>query len=93
MKISSGALALIMALGCAGTVPAIAQDHHDQPQAQDHRDRDESGFYSNRYYKQGWQDGQHHKHKNHKWKNGTDRQAYEAGYNHGDHGDKWKDHR
>jgi len=56
-------------------------------------ERDESGYYSNKYYKQGWQDGQHHKHKDHKWKNDKDREAYEAGYNHGDHGEQWKEHR
>jgi hypothetical protein len=94
MKITSGALALVMALGCSGAVSAIAQDRdrHDQPQAhEDHQNRDESSFYSNKNYQLGWKEGQKHKHKDHKWKNDTDRQAYEAGFSHGDHGEQWKD--
>jgi hypothetical protein len=92
MKLTSGALALIMALGCTAGVSAIAQDDHHDQQVQDHQNRDESGYYSNKYYKQGWQDGAHHKRKDYKWKNDADRQAYEAGYLHGDHGEQWKDH-
>ncbi|HZU29502.1 MAG TPA: hypothetical protein VFB79_00205 [Candidatus Angelobacter sp.] len=93
MKIQAGALAFVMALGCFGTASAVAQDRdrHDE-QVQDHHDRDESAYYSNKYYKMGWEDGQHHKRKDHKWKNDADRQAYEAGYMHGDHGEQWKDH-
>lgn len=96
MKITSGAMAIVVALGCFGTASAVArdanpsgvvaqQDHHDH-------DRDESRYYNNKYYKTGWQDGQHHKHKHHKFKNDEDRQAYEAGYMHGDHNEQWRDH-
>jgi hypothetical protein len=100
MKITSGALALVMAVGCFGTVSAVAQEaRHDEAVAQqdhhdkDHHDQDESRFYSNQNYKQGWQDGRKHKHKDHKWKNDADREAYEAGYAHGDHNEEWKEHR
>lgn len=114
MKITSGALALFVALGCSAAVPVVAQDndHRDQQaqqdqrrdQDRDHRDvqnhdqdrdhdnmqnRDER-YVSNKYYQQGWKDGQNHKHKNHKWKNDDDRQAYEAGYGHGDRGEQWQ---
>jgi hypothetical protein len=54
------------------------------------RDRDDSTYRNNRYYKQGWKDGEHHNHKNHKWKNDDDRRAYEAGYARGDRGDEWQ---
>lgn len=77
-----------------------AQDHdqaqdRDQDRDRDHnqdrdRDRDDSAYHNNRYYEQGWKDGEHHKQKNHKWKNDDDRRAYEAGYAHGDHGEKWQ---
>jgi hypothetical protein len=119
MKISSGALALLVALGCATAVPAIAQDndHRDQQaqqdqrrdqvgdQDRDHRDmqnhdqdrdrdnmqnRDDRNYISNKYYQQGWKDGQKHKHKNHKFKNDDDRKAYEAGFGHGDRGEPWQ---
>ena len=83
-----------------------AKDHdqnrdRDRDQAKDHdrdQDRDhdramadnDSAYYNNRYYKQGWNDGMHHKHKDKKWKNDNDRMAYEAGYSHGDRGEKWQ---
>ena len=92
MKITSGALALVMAAGCFGTVSAVAQDHHDDVARQEHHDQDESRFYTNQYYKQGWEDGRHHKRKNHKWKNDIDREAYDAGYAHGDRNEEWKEH-
>jgi hypothetical protein len=63
---------------------SVAQDHD-----RDRDRRDESAYYNNRYYKQGWKDGQHHKHKHKKWKNDADREAYEAGYAHGERGEKW----
>lgn len=85
----------MLALTFAGSVvtPTIAlaqdQEHHDMD-----RDRhDESAYMNNKYYKAGWQDGQRHKHKDRKWKNDADRQAYEAGYVHGDHGEQWQEHR
>jgi hypothetical protein len=94
MKITSGALALVMAVGCFGTVAAaVAQDRHEEAVAQDHHDQDESRFYTNQYYKQGWEDGRKHKRKEHKWKNDADRDAYEAGYAHGDRNEEWKEHR
>ena len=42
MKITSGALALLVALGCATAVPAVAQDndHRDQQAQQDRDHRD-----------------------------------------------------
>ena len=128
MKLTSGALVLTLALGCATAIPSLAQDpdhRGDQPQAQqpDQRDRDQRSdqdraqdqdrrgdqdrdqhadrdrrntsdndraFYGNKYYQSGWKDGLKHKHKNHKWKNDQDREAYEAGYAHGDRGEKWQ---
>ena len=70
------------------------QDRHQMgDHDQDRRSMgDESAYMNNRYYKQGWQDGEHHKHKNKKFKNDDDRMAYEAGYQHGDRGDKWQNH-
>lgn len=95
-------LALAIA-GCTATpmfaapVPYQDQDRDHAGQNHDRDDRragdhDDSAFYNNRYYKQGWQDGQHHKHNHKKWKNDADRQAYEAGYGHGDHGEQWQNH-
>jgi hypothetical protein len=82
---------LLLALSIAGTVtvPVFAQDadRHDEMNRGEHHD-DDSAYRSNRYYSQGWKDGQHHKHRNKHWKNDADRQAYEAGYAHGDHGDR-----
>lgn len=89
-------MALILALGCTAAVPAVAQDdHRDRQQNQEmRRDRDdnrgESSYQNNPYYQQGWKNGQRHKHKNRKWKNDSDRQAYEAGYAHGDRGEQWQ---
>lgn len=65
------------------------------PAAQDHdqdrdRGRDDSAYRNNPYYKEGWKDGEHHKHKSRKWKSDDDRRAYEAGYAHGDRGEKWQ---
>lgn len=53
---------------------------------------DEDRYRNNRYYKMGWQDGEHHKHKNRKFDNDDDRQAYEAGFMRGDRGEKWQNH-
>jgi Ni/Co efflux regulator RcnB len=80
----------LLAFSMAGTiaVPVVAQDadHHDQMNRDDHHD--DSAYRNNQYYSQGWKDGQRHKHRNKRWKNDADRQAYEAGYAHGDHGDR-----
>jgi hypothetical protein len=55
---------------------------------------DDSRYSNNKYYEEGWKDGQKHKHKNRKFKNDDDREAYEAGYAHGDRGEQWqKPHR
>lgn len=54
---------------------------------------DETAYYNNKYYKSGWRDGEHHKHKDRKWKNDQDRMAYEAGYAHGDRGEQWQNPR
>src|SRR5579864_6224806 len=61
---------------------------HNQDRNRD-RDGNDSAYRNNRYYQQGWKDGEHHKHKNHHWKNDDDRRAYEAGYAHGDRGERW----
>jgi hypothetical protein len=50
----------------------------------------DGAYYNNRYYKQGWNDGMDHKHKDKKWKSDNDRMAYEAGYADGDCGEKWQ---
>lgn len=63
---------------------SVAQERHDRD--------DERAYQNNHYYKQGWKDGQHRKHRNKKWKNDDDRRAYEAGYAHGERGDKWSQH-
>jgi hypothetical protein len=95
-------LVCVLALGCSGLLQAAPRSFDNSVQEnqerrdrddrdRDHdRDRDERAYYSNRYYQQGWKDGQHHKHKNHKWKSDADRQAYEAGYVHGDRGEQWR---
>ena len=71
-------------------------DRDDQMRDQDRdRDRghvDDAAYFNNKYYQQGWKDGEHHKHKNKKWKNDDDRRAYEAGYMHGDRGEPWQQH-
>ena len=77
---------------------SAAQDRdqdRDRDRDRDHnqdrdRDRDTSTYRNNRYYKQGWKDGEHHKHKNRRWKNDDDRRAYEEGYTHGDRGETWQ---
>lgn len=84
MKKLLGISFLAMALSGPCVVPllqvSVAQD----------RDRDDDrGYQNNHYYKQGWKDGEHHKHRKHKWKNDEDRRAYEAGYARGDRGDKY----
>lgn len=84
-----GIFFLAIALSGPSIVPllpvSVAQDR-DQG-----RDRDDDRAYTNnRYYKQGWKDGQHHKHRKHKWKNDDDRRAYDAGYAHGDRGDRYQ---
>jgi hypothetical protein len=70
------------------------RDQHaaDQDRDRDNRavsDRDDAAFYGNKFFKEGWQDGMKHKHKNRKFKNDDDRRAYEAGYAHGDRGEQW----
>jgi hypothetical protein len=90
MKPYSGVLAVVLAVGCCTAVPAIAQDdHHDRDQSMA-QSRDESAYYTNPYYKRGWNNGLHHKKANYHWKNDDDRQAYEAGYAHGERGEKWQ---
>jgi hypothetical protein len=99
-------LTIVLALGCSGLLQATPpgfdnhalpenQERHDQDRDRDRdrdhdRDRDEHAYYSNPYYQRGWKDGQHHKHKNRKWKNDNDRLAYEAGYAHGERGERWQ---
>jgi Ni/Co efflux regulator RcnB len=84
--------ALLLVMGMAGgTLSAVmaipsAQDR-DRDENRDRDRNDDSAYRNNRYYKQGWKDGQHHKRKNKKWKNDADRQAYEAGYARGDRGE------
>jgi hypothetical protein len=91
MRVHAGALAVILAMGTSGAVTLMAQDdHHDRDQANAMERRDESAYYNNAYYKQGWNDGLHHKKRNHHWKNEADRNAYEAGYAHGERGEKWQ---
>ncbi len=68
-------------------VPSQERDHD-----RDHDRRDESVYTNNKYYKQGWKDGAKHKHSKKKWKNDRDREAYEAGYSHGDRGEQWNKH-
>jgi len=87
MKKLIGISLLTIALSGPSIVPllpvAVAQDR-------DHHDRDDDrAYYNNHYYKQGWKDGEHHNHRNHKWKNEEDRRAYDAGYAHGERGDKY----
>ncbi len=73
----------------------VGQEHRadqdrDRDRDRDHdRDREESRFYSNKYYQQGWKDGAKHKHSHRKWKNDLDREAYQAGYAHGERGEAW----
>jgi len=70
------------------------QDHNRAMTNDRDRDRgDEAAYYNNKYYKSGWKDGEHHKHKDKKWKNDQDRMAYEAGYAHGDRGEQWQNPR
>ena len=92
MKVYTGALAVIMAANCFAAVPVIAQDdHHDRDHDQSMaQHRDESAYYKNPYYKRGWNNGSHHKKANYHWKNDEDREAYEAGYAHGDRGERWQ---
>ncbi len=87
MKKIIGISLLAIALSGPSIVPflpaAVAQDR-------DRRDDDDRAYQNNHYYKQGWKDGQHHKQRKHKWKNDDDRRAYEAGYAHGERGDKYQ---
>ena len=89
MKKIIGISLLAIALSGPSIAPllpvAVAQDR-------DRRDDDDRGYRNNHYYKQGWKDGEHHKHRNHKWKNDEDRRAYESGYSHGERGDKYSNH-
>lgn len=95
MNTRRGAWALVLAFGCSGLVPAVAQDddHHDRQESHDrdhdgNQDRNLSSYYNNPNYQRGRNDAKHHHHKNKKWKNDTDRQAYEAGYAYGDRGER-----
>lgn len=92
MKAQAGALAIILALALSSAVPVIAQDdHHEHEQANvDHRD--ESAYYNNPYYREGWNNGLKHERKEYHWKKDEDRDAYNAGYAHGEHGEKWQEH-
>ena len=71
----------------ASTAP-LTQDRDDH----DRDRRDDSAYQNNKYFKQGWNDGMHHKHKHKKFKNDEDRRAYEAGFMHGDRNEQWQDH-
>jgi hypothetical protein len=94
MNIRRTSLALVLALSSSGLVLAAQDDHrdnqqeHQQDQDRARDNRDESRFNGNANFQRGWKDGQHHKHKNKKWKNDSDREAYEAGYGHGDRGEQ-----
>jgi hypothetical protein len=90
MKAYAGALAMILAIGGSTAIPVIAQDNHGEHEQQNAERRNESAYYKNPYYKKGWDEGSHHKHKNYHWKNDADRDAYNAGYGHGEHGEKWQ---
>jgi hypothetical protein len=93
MKKLMGICLFAIVLAGPSVVPVLpASFAQDQDRDRDRRDQDERGYYNNRYYRQGWKDGQHHKHKHRKWKNDDDRRAYEAGYAHGEHGDRWSQH-
>jgi hypothetical protein len=72
------------------------QMNRDHDNGQMNRDRDhdrdnrgDEAYINSKYYKQGWNDGLHHKRKNKKWKNDNDRMAYEAGLAHGERGEQW----
>ena len=94
MKAYAGALAMILAIGGSTAIPVIAQDNHGEHEQQNEQQnaerRNESAYHNNPYYKKGWNEGSHHKHKNYHWKNDADRDAYNAGYGHGEHGEKWQ---
>ena len=97
MNLRRVSLALVLAFSSYGLVVAGAQDDRRANQQEQQRDqdrsrdnRDESSFYGNSNYQRGWKDGLKHKHKNKKWKNDADREAYEAGYAHGNQGEKWQ---
>jgi len=86
------ALALSFAFVGSTAAPLLIAQPTSATQDRDH-DRDDSAYRNNRYFKQGWKDGQKHKHKNKHWKNDADREAYEAGYNHGNNGEAWQNER
>ncbi len=102
MKAKQASWALALVLGSTALLQAAPQydsrrdaDTRQENRRDQDRDRDqyrgnESAYYNNKYYQQGWKDGLKHKHKNKKWKNTADRQAYEAGYMHGDRGEQWQ---
>lgn len=97
MNIRRMSLAVLLAFSSYGLVLAVAQDdrrdnqqEHQRDQDRDRENRDEGRFYGNANYQRGWKDGLHHKHKNLKWKNDPDREAYEAGYAHGGRGEQWQ---
>ena len=97
MNLRRVSLALVLAFSSYGLVVAGAQDDRRDNQQEQRRDQDrdrnttdESRFQGNSNYQRGWKDGLKHKHKNKKWKNDADREAYEAGYAHGNQGEKWQ---
>jgi hypothetical protein len=91
VNIRRAVLALVLVFNCCGLLTAVAQDdRRDNQQERRDQNRDESRYDTNSNYKKGWKDGQKHKHKNKKFKNDSDREAYEAGYGHGDHGERWQ---
>jgi hypothetical protein len=69
------------------------QRDQDRDRAQD-RDQDqnraENAYYNNPNFKRGWNDALKHKRSNRRWKNDSDREAYMAGYAHGERGERWQ---
>jgi|GraSoiStandDraft_24_1057298.scaffolds.fasta_scaffold132672_2 hypothetical protein len=93
MKKFTGICLIAMVLSGPAIIP-LSSVCAAQDRDRDHRDQDdERGYYNNRYYKQGWKDGEHHKRRHKRWKNDADRRAYEAGYSHGERGERWSGHR
>ncbi|MGH9522183.1 MAG: hypothetical protein ACRD3E_06595 [Terriglobales bacterium] len=98
MKFTKWTCALVIAFGCSAVLHAApTQDEHRQENRQRDQDRArnqdqnraESAYYSNAYYKRGWNDALKHK-QSRKFRNDNDRMAYEAGYAHGQRGERWQ---
>ena len=71
------------------------RDRDKDQRADQDRDRrntsdNDSAYYGNKHFQQGWKDGLKHKRSNRNFKDDDDRRAYEAGYAHGDRGEKWQ---